>query len=244
MFLFIQSLFPYKADKIKFFWPIILTIFITLMNYSPIFISGKYLENLEPLFIRSYYMHFLNFALLIVFWHQYTQTKLIFSEYLSNIISVYTILIGLEILHSFSYQNDLLFAYFAQFFYALLYLVMIVLLILRLIYLGKPESKENEEYIENYYMLQGIVDKPRKGLLVTFYSNMNKKVIVVSIIIMSFLGFYLFSYNKFDIFIKLNFLILILALVISTILAIVTWYKRWYDAMGFLFKNDKKKSAK
>jgi hypothetical protein len=56
---------------------------------------------------------------------------------------------------------------------------------------------------------------------------------------MVFLGAYLFTYDRFEIFIKLNFLLLILAAIISGILAILTWHKRWYDAMGFLFKNQK-----
>jgi hypothetical protein len=174
-----------------------------------------------------------------VFWHQYTQSKLIFTEYLSSILSVHTILIGLEILHAFSFQNDFIFAYFAQYFNAILYTIWTILLIARLNYLNKPESKENENYIENYYMLHGFIEKPRKGLLVTFYSGINKTAIIISILVMVFLGAYLFTYDRFEIFIKLNFLLLILAAIISGILAILTWHKRWYDAMGFLFKNQK-----
>jgi cell division protein FtsW (lipid II flippase) len=122
----------------------------------------------------------------------------------------------------------------------MLYIILIVLWIVRLNYLQKPESKDNEDYIENYYMLQGFVNKPRKGLLVMFYSTMNRTAIIITIMVMIFLGIYLFSYDKFDIFIKLNILILLLAIFISAILAIVTWYKRWYDGMGFLFKKQEK----
>jgi len=57
---------------------------------------------------------------------------------------------------------------------------------------------------------------------------------------MILLGVYLFSYDNFQIFIKLNILILILATIIAAILAIVTWQNRWYDAMGFFFKKQKK----
>ena len=62
----------------------------------------------------------------------------------------------------------------------------------------------------------------------------------ITFVVMSLLGVYLFSYDNFQIFIKLNILILILATIISAILAIVTWQKRWYDAMGFFFKKPKK----
>ena len=245
LYIFFLSIYPYKTNKNYLLWSIILTILITTINYLPIFISGECLNGFDDLFKRSYYMHIINFCLLVVFWHQYTQSKLIFSEYLSSILSVHTVLIGLEILHAFSYQNDFLFAYFAQYFNAILYTIFTILLIIRLNYLNKPESKENENYIENYYMLHGFIDKPRKGILITFYSGINKTALIILIVVMVFLGVYLFSYDRFEIFIKLNILILILAVIVSGILAIVTWHKRWYDAMGFLFRKQKlEKSGK
>ncbi len=245
LYIFFLSIYPYKTNKNYLLWSIIFTILITTINYLPMFISGEYLNDFDDLFKRSYYMHIINFCLLVVFWHQYTQSKLIFSEYLSSILSVHTVLIGLEILHAFSYQNDFLFAYFAQYFNAILYTIFTILLIVRLNYLNKPESKENENYIENYYMLHGFIDKPRKGMLITFYSGINKTALIISIAVMVFLGVYLFSYDRFEIFIKLNILILILAAIVSGILAIVTWHKRWYDAMGFLFRKQKlEKSGK
>jgi hypothetical protein len=176
-----------------------------------------------------------------VFWHQYTQTKLIFSEYLSSILSVYTILIGLGILHAFSQANEIIFILFAQYFDLILFLIIVILWILRLNYLNKPESIENENYIENYYMLQGFIEKPRKGLLVSFYSGINKTGLIVGTLVVTSLGVYLFFYDKFEIFIRLNILILIIAMIISIILAIATWHKRWYDAMGFLFKKQKQR---
>ncbi len=239
LYIFILSLYPYKSNKNYLRWSVILTIAVTSINYAPIFITGEYLENFEPLFVRSYHMHLINFSLLVVFWHQYTQTKLIFTEYLSNILSVYTVIIGLAILHAFSYQNDLLFTYMGQYFNAILFFIIIILWIARLNYVNKRESTENENYIENYYILQGFIDKPRKGMLVNFYSSINKTAVTITIIVMLFLGIYLFSFDKFEIFIKLNILLLILATIVSAILAIVTWHKRWYDAMGFFFKKQK-----
>jgi hypothetical protein len=241
LYIFFLSIFPHKTNKFYFSWSAFLTFSVVLINYVPIFVSGDYIqEELDPLFRKSYYMHIINFCLLVVFWHQYTQSKLIFSEYLSSILSVHTVLIGLEILHSFSYQNGFIFVYFAQYFNAILYTIFTVLLVARLNYLDKPESIENENYVQNYYMLHGFIDKPRKGLLITFYTGMNKTALIIATFVMIFLGIYLFFYDRFEIFIKLNILILILAFIISIILAILTWHKRWYDAMGFLFKKKKR----
>jgi len=235
-YVFTLSLYPNKENKTYLQVSIFFSLLVSGIIYSPIFITGEFYEPQFPVFMKSYYLSLINISLLVVFWHQYTQTKLIFSEYLSSIISVFTISIGLAILHFFSSENDLVFEYLAQYFDALLYMIFIILWILRLNYLNKPESVENENYIENYYMLHGFIEKPRKGLLVTFYSGINKTALIIGILVVIFLGIYLFFYNKFEIFIRLNILILIIAIIISTILAIVTWHKRWYDAMGFLFK--------
>jgi hypothetical protein len=239
-FVFFLSLYPYKEKKYYLHLSILFTLVVSAVLYAPMFISGEYItEEMAPLFIRSYYLSLINFSLLVVFWHQYTKTKLIFSEYLSSVLSVYTVSIGLTILHAFSYENDLLFVYFGQYFELVLYLIFTILWILRLNYLDKPEAIENENYIENYYILQGFIEKPRKGLLVTFYSELNRTALISGTLVVIFLGIYLFFYDNFEIFIRLNILILIIALIISTILAIATWHKRWYDAMGFLFRKQK-----
>jgi len=239
-FVFFLSLYPYKENKYYLHLSIFFTLLISTVLYAPIFVSGEYLiDEMASLFVKSYYIFLINFSLLVVFWHQYTKTKLIFSEYLSSVLSVYTVSIGLNILHAFSYENDLLFVYFGQYFELVLYLIITILWILRLNYLNKPESVENENYIENYYMLQGFIEKPRKGMLVTFYSGINRTALIIGTLVIIFLGVYLFFYDNFEIFIRLNILIFIIALIISTILAIATWHKRWYDAMGFLFKKQK-----
>ena len=239
-YVFFLSLSPYKEKRNYINLSIPTTLIISAVLYTPIFITGDYISIGYPaVFQRSYYLSLINFSLLVVFWHQYTQSKLIFSEYLSSILSVYTVSIGLAILHAFSLENSIIFEYFAQYFESILFLIFTILWILRLNYLNEPESEENENYIQNYYMLHGFIEKPRKGLLVTFYSGINKTALIIGILVLIFLGVYLFFYNKFEVFIRLNILILIIALIISAILAIVTWHKRWYDAMGFLFKKQK-----
>ena len=180
-------------------------------------------------------------SLLFVFWHKYTSNKIILSEYLSSIVSIYTIFIGIEIFHFFSFQNDLTFHYISQYFYAFLNVITLILWLVRLNYLYSPSSVKNEEYVKNYNVLQGIVSKPRQGILVKFYTNLNKSVVIAVVLLMVFLGAFLFFFNRFQIFIRLNILLLILAVIISLILAIITWHRRWYDTIVFLFKGSKSK---
>ena len=240
LYIFIISVFPQIKKRLVLTNALTLSIMISIINFTPIFISGQYIHSYEPLFSRSYVVHILNFCLLIIFWHQYTQSKLIFSEYLSSIISAYTILIGLQIFHMFSAENDLIFYYFAQYFNSILYIIIIFSLISRWIYLLNPSSKDNERYIENYYFLKGFINKPRRSYLIEFYSNFKKSHIIISLAVILFLGIYLFFFNKFEIFIRLNLLILILAAVITMILVILTWYNRWYNSIGFFFRKSVK----
>lgn len=236
LYLFFLSLFPQKRERNLIISALLFSLTISIINYLPIFISGVYLTSWDPLFSRSYNLHLLNFSLLVIFWHQYTKMKLIFSEYLPNILSIYTIIIGLEIFHNFSSQNELLFHYFAQYFNFLLYLFITGLFIARINYLLDPKSKTNENYIQNYEILHDFMDKPRRGIFIEFYSNLNRNTILIILGVVIFLGIYLFFFNRFTIFIRLNILLLILASIISLILAIITWHKRWYSAIGIFFK--------
>jgi hypothetical protein len=239
-YIFIISILPHKKRSTVLLTALSFSIVICLFNYAPIFISGEFRYAYEPLFSRDYRIHILNFCLLIVFWHQYTQSKLIFTEYLSSIISAYTILMGLQIFHMFSSVNDLIFYYFAQYFNALLYLIIIFALFSRWIYLLDPNSKENERYIENYYLLKGFIDKPRRSYILEFYANFKKRHLIAAAVVIVSLGIYLFFFNRFEIFIRLNLLILILYFVISLILAILTLYNRWYSSIGFFFHQGEK----
>ena len=234
-YIFLISIAPNKKRYAILTVALTFSTVICLITFIPIFISGQFRLSYEPLFSRSYFIHLLNFCLLIVFWHQYTQSKLIFSEYLSSIISAYTILMGLQIFHMFSAENDLIFYYFGQYFDAVIYLIVIFALFSRWIYLLDPRSADNERYIENYYYLKDFIGKPRRSAFIEFYANIKKSHIIIAVIVIVFLGIYLFFFNKFEIFIRLNVLILILSIIVSLILAIVTWYNRWYSSIGFFF---------
>ena len=239
IFLFLYSLNPFKSSKRYLFNSAIICLFVSCLIYLPIFVSGEYRHSYNALFERSYYAQIFNLSMLLIFWHQYTKSKIIVSEYLSNILSVWTVIIALEIFHYFSTQNDLLLHYIVQYFYALLYFIIVVLLFARVNYLLTPSSKENEKYIENYFMLKGFIDKPRRGLFVEFYSGMNKFTLLTISSLLVFLGVYLYFFDKFTVFIKLNILLLIIATIVSALLAIVTWHKRWYDAIGVFFKKNR-----
>jgi hypothetical protein len=210
------------------------------MIYYPIISAVNIEKELVLVYKYNYIVDIINLSLLVVFWHQYTQNKIIFSEYISNILTIYTVMVALEVLYGFSVRNDAVLHNYGQYFNAILNILMIILWSTRLYYLQKPESKRNEHYIENYVMLQGFVDKPRNGFLFELYSKINRSVILIITTFLLMFSVYIIYFREFRNFIKLNLLLLIISLIISTILAIVTWHKRWYNAIGFFFKRRKR----
>ncbi len=80
------------------------------------------------------------------------------------------------------------------------------------------------------------MDKPRRGLIIEFYSHLNRNTALIVSSIILFLGVYLFFFNKFTVFLRLSVVLLIIATIISLLLAIMTWHKRWYQAIGIFFK--------
>ena len=119
--LFTSYLFLFSLNPIRKKGNILLSAFLIMIGvmsvtFLPIFISGEYRYSYDPLYASTYHTQIFNLSMLLIIWHQYAKSKFIFSEYLSNILSVWTIIIGLEIFHYFSSQNELLFHYLALYF--------------------------------------------------------------------------------------------------------------------------------
>ena len=240
LYIFFLVIFSTKPKVFLLKTSIIFLFLIAIIFYSKFILYSTDLSIFNFAYSENYIVYILNFSLLSVFWIHYMLNKIIFSEYISNILTVHTIIVALEILYSFSVQNDGYLHALGQYFNAILNLILIVLWSVRIVYLYKPESIENEKYVKNYSLLQGIVDRPQHGILYDLYIRLNKTSIILALIFLLAFSIYIFYFNDIRIFIKLNILLLILATIISMILAILTWYKRWYDSVGFFFRKRKK----
>jgi hypothetical protein len=240
LFVFFISISPQKREFFNFKWAVIVSVIIGFFIFGPVIMNKKYLELYLPFLNLNYYINILNFSFLAVFWLQYTRNRFVFSEYLSNIISVYSLLITIEIFHQFSINNNLIFHFLGQYFTAILYALLFIILLMRFEYLLSPQANRNEFYIKNYNMLYGFMDKPYKGVFFEIYHNINHTLLTVFLISMLVMGVILFIYNKFNLFININILILIIGILISIILSIIHWQKHWYETMGFFFRRHQK----
>jgi hypothetical protein len=184
-------------------------------------------------------MYLINFTILLLFWHEYSKQKHNLSEYLANIVVIHTIIVGFEIVHIYLIKNEIVIYNLGQYFTGFLNFLMLIVWFFRLNYLHTPQSVKNEHYIENYKILHGFVEKPRTGLFETFYHNINPKIIWTFILAITSCSLTLFLFNHFNLFVKKNILLLVFSLIISTIVAIMYWNKRWYRAIEFLIKKKK-----
>jgi hypothetical protein len=240
LYLFFYAIRPHVKDSIHSLHALVLTVIITLVVYFRPLFTMMDTEGYEVLFQCNYYMNLVTFSFMVVFWQQHASNRLLLSEYLSNVLSIFTVIIALEIFHTFSSMNDLILHYFGQYFNFILNMLLLSTLFVRLRYLHSPDSVQNEYYIKNYNILHGFINKPRSGLFYAIYTGMNRTILIASMVGLVLLGLSLFLINHFQVFIKLNILILILGLIISFIVAITSWINRWENTMGFFFREKKK----
>jgi len=181
-----------------------------------------------------------NFVILLLFWYEFAKQKHNLSEYMANIIAIYTTIIGLELVHIYLTENDILIHNLGQYFTAILNFLMLTTWIIRLHYLQSPQAKENEYYIKNYKVLYGLVEKPRVGVFEQTYHKLNKRSILAMLIIIGVLGSTMFLFNQFNMFISGNIFLLLLAFILSIFFAVIYWDKRWFQGIEFLIKKKNK----
>ena len=182
----------------------------------------------------------INFVILLLFWFEFAKQKHNLSEYMANIIVIYTITIGMELVHLFLIDNDIVIHNFGQYFTAILNVLMLITWLTRLHYLQSPQAKENEYYIKNYKVLYGLVEKPRVGVFEHVYHKLNRRLIWSLLILIGIIGSSLFLFNQFDLFISKNIFLLIFALIVAVFFAIIYWDKRWFQGIEFLIKKKSK----
>jgi hypothetical protein len=183
-------------------------------------------------------MNILNLAFLLIIWIYYSQGYFVLSDYLPSIISLYTLVVIIEIFHSFSYlYADGLYLN-GLYFNALINIGLIMLWVIRIIYLVSDEAKENENYVINYDLLQGFIEKPRVNNINRIILKYGKRnIIIFSVVLLMIVAIPLLNYKPDNVFIKFNILILILSLFVSIIYTMIYIQKRWYNIIGFIFKN-------
>jgi hypothetical protein len=239
LFFYIKK--PYKKLRYHILTAGLLTLLFSVSIYLPFLLSFDIINDFAFIINRTNNIIFwINFVILLLFWYEFSKQKHNLSEYMANIIVVYTITIGMELVHIFLNANDIVIHNLGQYFTAILNILMLFIWLVRLNYLQSPQAKENEYYIKNYKILYGLVEKPRVGLFEQTYHKLNRRLIWGLLIVIGIIGSSLFAFSQFDLFISKNIFILLFALIVAIFFAILYWDKRWFQGIEFLIKKKKK----
>lgn len=240
-YLLVYILKPYKSLTYHFLTAFGSSISISFLIYFTYIIKFDFIENYTFILNRTNNSIFwVNFVMLLFFWYEFVKQKHNLSEYIANIVAIYTSIVGMELIHIYLTQNDLRFHNLGQYFTASLNFLMLITWTIRLHYLQSPQAKENEYYIKNYKVLYGLVEKPRVGLFEQIYHKLNRRIIWAALAIAGVASSMLFLFNQFELFITKNIFLLILLLIFFTYFAVLYWDKRWFQGIEFLIRKKNK----
>lgn len=241
LFFYIKK--PYKKLRYHILTAGSLTALFSISIYLSFFMSLDAIDYFQYFnFINqsNNIIFWINFVILLLFWYEFAKQKHNLSEYIANILVIYTIIVGIELVHIFLIKNDILIHNFGQYFTAILNILMLFTWLVRLNYLQSPQAKENEYYIKNYKILYGLVEKPRVGIFEQTYYKLSRRLIWGVLIVIGVVGSTLFLFNQFDLFVSKNIFILLFALIVAIFFAILYWDKRWFQGIEFLIKKQKR----
>lgn len=249
IYLFFFSISPKHHKSIKhFFYSIIITSCVLILTYYDVnyfidysTLGDQYLKTINELFLSTYSVFLINLSVLIFIWIIYSQGQFILSEYLPSITAIHTLAILNEVYQLYNVTHLIDNFIDSMVFNFIINSGFIIVWLIRLNYISKPETVKKEKYILNYDLLKGYVDRHNDGLWNSLLIKMGKKNLFVgSLTLFTFIVIPLIFLGDIDIFNRVNIILLIFFILVMMIYAIIYTQKRWFDHIGFLFKNPKK----
>ena len=217
---------------------------MTFINYYKFILvpESYYIESMQELYaIKKYLFSLISIVFLLIFWIRYYNRFFVLSEYLNVIIFLFMLSNILDTLHYVASQ------YYFQFFgYGLLIsLILNTLFIVfwfnRLKYLNSEIGRENEKYLSNYQLLEGLVNKPKQGIFQTFFVSISPNYLMLFFVLLlvGILSLYVAK------FINLYLMINTVFITVTTLLAVFYSFssikRNWTNQFGFMLKNKKEK---
>ncbi len=228
---------------LKLVFSIVLTAMVVGINYF------QYLKNPFVLAeagmwsdysVRNYVSIVLSIIALLVFWYRYYQKYLVVTEYLNSVIFLFTLSNIIEALHFVAYQNKFQVFIYGQIFNFCLNVLVVVIWYLRLVYLHSDISAENERYLMNFQVLNGIVAKPKQSFLSRIISFVSIHYLTAGILTIMLLIVGLYLINKITFYILLNTVFILFAVFLALFFSFSSIKRDWHNQVGFLFKKGDK----
>lgn len=214
-----------------------LAVYYNVFFFEDLFTRADYVPVQIQFYKSTYLINILNLSFLLVIWLYYNRGHFVLSDYVPSILSLYTLVVILEIFHLFIFINHNLYIN-GLYFQALINFGFLLLWAIRIIYLRSPEAKENENYVLNYDLLQGFIEKPRTNNFNMFIMKFGKRnLMFISFFLLLLIAVPVWISERQNFFVKFNILILTISLFVSIIYTLIYIQKRWYNIIGFIFKN-------
>ena len=110
VYLFSYILKPFKKLIYHISIALPTTLLISFIIYFSFYMFFDVIENINYFLTKTNNLIFwINFVVLLFFWYEFAKQKHNLSEYISNILAIYTVIIGLELVHIYLIQNDMIF---------------------------------------------------------------------------------------------------------------------------------------
>jgi len=229
-------------ELIKIGYSLILVAFFAFILNHKFFLSPSLLENeiiWEEWRKKNDILMIISILLLGVFWYRYYFNKVIFSEYLSSILFIFTLINILEPIHIIAERWNVDNYFKGQMVSLVLNACMLILWYARWVYLNSESSIENERYLMNYHYLSGLVSKPHKGFLSNIAAKSTANVILISFLGIIAVSIFLFVLKKLTIFLFLNSLFITLVVLLALFFSITSIKRDWQNQIKLFMKEKK-----
>jgi len=250
LYLFFYSIAPNTKKQYR---PLVSAIILTLIVIGLVFSNivifldyqsmtyDDYSSAFNNLNLNTYYVNLICLSFLLFVWFTYNQGHYLLSEYLPAIFSIYTLMIVNEVYQYYNYSHLINNYIDGQYFNGVINIGFIIIWLIRLNYLSDPASVKKEQFVLNYDLLSGYVEKPHNELWDTILVKLGKqKLFFGSFLLFGLICIPLIVVGNISFFSRFNIIIMLFFLVGVMIYAIIYTQRKWFNHIGFLIKEHKK----
>jgi hypothetical protein len=252
LFIFIISiyltLFSYQKwlnNNYKLLFACLLGCLVIGLNYSEFILDPLALSqevNWSSFAVSNYSTMAISIIALLIFWIRYYQKYFVVSEYLNLVIFLFTLSNLAEALHFVSLQHEFKIFIDGQAISLILNTTMFIVWYMRLSYLYKEISLQNERFLKNFQFLNGLVSKPKKSFLNNLYISSAIPILFGSITVIILLILALYFINQITFYLFENTVFILIAVIFAIYYSLRSIKRDWHNQIGFLFMKKIKKS--
>lgn len=247
IYLFVQSLnIKTKNSKTLMLICAAIALTMTFINYYKFITTPEsyYIAAMVELYVlKKYLFYLISIVLLLVFWIRYYNRYFVLSEYLGVIIFLFMLSNILDALHFIGYKHDLQFFGYGQYIFLTLNVFTVLFWYVRLEYLNTDLARENEKYLANYQLLEGLVNKPKQSKLQSFIVSISPNYFILFFVLLALGIFLLYAAKLVNLYLMINTIFVIITTLLAVFYSLSSIKRNWKNQFSFLFRNKNKEKV-